>query len=147
MTSRMIIRRFQGSIATFRTDSTIARLLYNVTTTRHFAMAGSSGADFISMNEDVNLERRNNNSRGEGRGRGRGGRGGGGGGPLSREVQISKGLSKLLRHAAGDAGLKLDVEGFARVDRVVRLFPFACRHGWLSLRCVAVLSCACFAEL
>ena len=62
---------------------------------------------------------------------GRGARGGGsGGGEMNREVAVSKALSKLLRHAATDAGLRLDPEGFARVDQVVstplRLKP---RHG------------------
>lgn len=51
---------------------------------------------------------------------GRGGRGGGRrGGGESREVVVSKALSKLLRHAAGDAGIVLDGEGFAPLDRVV----------------------------
>jgi 2'-phosphotransferase len=47
--------------------------------------------------------------------------GGSGGGEMNREVAISKALSKLLRHAAVDAGLKLDPEGFARVDQVVSI--------------------------
>lgn len=51
------------------------------------------------------------------RGGGRGGRGGGG--SQSREVQVSKTLSKLLRHQAGNAGIKLDAEGFAALDEVV----------------------------
>ncbi|KAH8815810.1 KptA family-domain-containing protein [Xylogone sp. PMI_703] len=57
-------------------------------------------------------DRRNRNPRG-------GARGGGGGG-LSREVLVSKALSKLLRHAANEAGLELDSEGFARVDQVMK---------------------------
>lgn len=64
--------------------------------------------------------------RGAGRGGrgGRGGRRGGGGGAgrgasENREVLISKALSKLLRHAADEAGLKLDAEGFAPLDEVV----------------------------
>lgn len=60
---------------------------------------------------------------GGGRGRGKGGRGGksggGGGNSQSREMQISKALSKLLRHAAADAGVKLDSEGYGRLDQVV----------------------------
>ncbi|KAH6897050.1 KptA family-domain-containing protein [Thelonectria olida] len=52
--------------------------------------------------------------------RGRGGRGGGGGGGgQSREVQISKALSKLLRHQAEAANIKLDGEGYAPLDRVL----------------------------
>lgn len=48
---------------------------------------------------------------------GRGGRGGGSG--QSREVLVSKALSKLLRHQAENAGIKLDAEGFAALDEVV----------------------------
>ncbi|CZS97860.1 related to tRNA 2`-phosphotransferase [Rhynchosporium graminicola] len=56
----------------------------------------------------------------EGRG-GRGGkRGGGGGKGEGREVMVSKALSKLLRHAAVEAGLKLDAEGFASVEQVMK---------------------------
>ncbi|TVY38069.1 tRNA 2'-phosphotransferase [Lachnellula subtilissima] len=56
-----------------------------------------------------------------GRGRGKGGRGGKSyGGPQNKEMQISKALSKLLRHAAADAGLKLDSEGFGRLDQVMK---------------------------
>ena len=50
------------------------------------------------------------------RGGGRGGRGGGG---QSREVLVSKALSRLLRHQAGNAGIQLDAEGFAALDEVV----------------------------
>lgn len=53
------------------------------------------------------------------RGGGGGGRGGRGGGGQSREVLVSKALSKLLRHQAGNAGIKLDAEGFAALDEVV----------------------------
>lgn len=52
----------------------------------------------------------------------RGGRGGGRGGRASgqgRDVQISRTLSKLLRHQAESAGIKLDSEGFAPLDKVV----------------------------
>lgn len=38
---------------------------------------------------------------------------------MNREVAVSKALSKLLRHAAGDAGVKLDAEGFASLEQVV----------------------------
>lgn len=57
--------------------------------------------------------------RGGGGGR-RGGRGGGGGGQ-PREVLVSKALSKLLRHQAENAGLKLDDGGYAPLDKVVSL--------------------------
>ncbi|KEZ46871.1 hypothetical protein SAPIO_CDS0199 [Scedosporium apiospermum] len=62
--------------------------------------------------------------RGEGRsGRGRGrGRGGGGGG-MKREVQVSKALSRLLRHQAENAGVKLDESGYAELDKVMAWQP------------------------
>lgn len=54
---------------------------------------------------------------------GRGGRGGGGGGgnrgPLPRSVQISKKLSRLLRHAAEEEGIQLDSAGYANVAEVL----------------------------
>lgn len=43
-----------------------------------------------------------------------------GGGGQSRDVLVSKALSKLLRHDAEKHKLKLDEHGFARVDEVVR---------------------------
>jgi 2'-phosphotransferase len=69
----------------------------------------------------------NHNERGSrsnrGGGKGKGGRGGKGGtGGMDRDVAISKALSKLLRHAAADAGLVLDGEGYGRVDQVVCSF-------------------------
>lgn len=49
--------------------------------------------------------------------------GGGGGKPgdggKQREKQISMALSRLLRHQALNAGIKLDKEGYAPLDRVV----------------------------
>jgi hypothetical protein len=60
-------------------------------------------------------------------GRGRGGRSGGQG----REVQISKALSRLLRHQAENAGITLDSEGYAPLDRVV--------SPWLEVRMRACL--------
>lgn len=44
----------------------------------------------------------------------RGNRGG-----QNRDVQVSKALSKLLRHDAEKVGLRLDEEGFADVEEVV----------------------------
>jgi len=93
-------------------------------------MAGSRSAqDFIEMAEELDLgnqegrrdPRGGRSKAGRGaNGGGRGGRAGGsGGGEMNREVAVSKALSKLLRHAAVDVGLKLDPEGFARVDQVV----------------------------
>ncbi|KAI0840454.1 RNA 2'-phosphotransferase, Tpt1 [Hypoxylon sp. FL0890] len=62
--------------------------------------------------------------RGKGRGgrdrRGGGGRGGGRGGGQDREVLISKALSSLLRHQAENAGIRLDAEGYAPLDKVLQ---------------------------
>lgn len=58
---------------------------------------------------------------GQGRSR-RGGRGGGGGGQ-SRDVSISRALSRLLRHQAANAGIQLDGEGYAPLDKVVGFLP------------------------
>ncbi|KAK0121484.1 hypothetical protein ONS95_009778 [Cadophora gregata] len=78
--------------------------------------------DFLDKAEalDVGRERGNRDRRG-----GRGGRGvkrggGGGGRGEGREVMVSKALSKLLRHAAVEAGLKLDAEGYASVEQVMK---------------------------
>ncbi|RYP36825.1 hypothetical protein DL767_003215 [Monosporascus sp. MG133] len=57
--------------------------------------------------------------RGGGGGR-RGGRGGGGGRNQDRDVVLSKALSLLLRHQAHSAGIKLDAEGYAPLDRVLQ---------------------------
>lgn len=76
---------------------------------------------------DHGSNRRGLGNRGKGRGQSRrqdGVRGGGGNGQgreMNREVAVSKALSKLLRHAAEEAGLRLDQEGYARVDQVVSL--------------------------
>ncbi|OBT42094.1 hypothetical protein VE00_06531 [Pseudogymnoascus sp. WSF 3629] len=56
---------------------------------------------------------------GGGGGGSRGGKGRSGGGQ-SRDVQVSKALSKLLRHDAVKAGLELDDEGFAGVGKVLQ---------------------------
>ena len=57
--------------------------------------------------------------RGAGRGgqRGRGGRGGAKG----RGVDLSRALTRLLRHQAGNAGIQLDSEGYAPLELVVSL--------------------------
>lgn len=69
--------------------------------------------------------RREQTNRGGG-GAQRGGRGGGSGGgggrgrqDPSRETQISKALSFLLRHGAKDAGVELDDGGWANLADVV----------------------------
>lgn len=56
-----------------------------------------------------------------------GGRGGSRGGPLPRDVQVSKKLSKLLRHSAAAEGLTLDAAGYANLGDVVR--PPSCPNG------------------
>jgi 2'-phosphotransferase len=98
--------------------------------------------DLVNMSKELNIEDRGgrNSSRGgkfkpKGQsshgGRSGGGSGGGGGKEMNREVAVSKALSKLLRHAAVDAGLALDGEGFARLDQVVSLnFPFLIPSYW-----------------
>ncbi|KAK7740552.1 tRNA 2'-phosphotransferase [Cytospora paraplurivora] len=64
--------------------------------------------------------------------KGKGGRKGGGGGGRGgrpadggkqREKQISMALSKLLRHQALNAGITLDKEGYAPLDRVLQWGP------------------------
>ncbi|OHW91577.1 tRNA 2-phosphotransferase 1 [Colletotrichum incanum] len=52
-----------------------------------------------------------------------GGRGGGGGGGQPREVLVSKALSRLLRHQAENAGVKLDEGGYAPLDKVLAYSP------------------------
>jgi 2'-phosphotransferase len=54
-----------------------------------------------------------------GQSRDKGRRGGRGGGGQSRDVQISKALSKLLRHDADKEGIALDKEGYAALDAVM----------------------------
>ncbi|KAK7547097.1 phosphotransferase KptA/Tpt1 [Phyllosticta citricarpa] len=52
---------------------------------------------------------------GRGRGRGRGG----GRGPLPRDVQVSKKMSKILRHAAAEEGLTLGPGGYVSVKELL----------------------------
>ncbi|GFP53961.1 tRNA 2'-phosphotransferase 1 [Trichoderma asperellum] len=78
---------------------------------------GSSTAAHLALEEKYAGGKK---QRGGGGG-GRGGRGGGGG--QGREVQVSKALSKLLRHQAENAGIKLDAEGFAALDEVLNWGP------------------------
>jgi RNA:NAD 2'-phosphotransferase (TPT1/KptA family) len=44
------------------------------------------------------------------------------GGPMPRDVQVSKALSKLLRHSAEKEGLKLDEAGYINLKDVVSFF-------------------------
>ena len=92
--------------------------------------------DFLDKAEELDIQERGGrrDNRGGARGKGRGGKpgGGSGGGKIDREVAISKALSKLLRHAAEDVGLKLDAEGYARLDDVVSTSTIFLPH---SLQC------------
>lgn len=72
--------------------------------------------DAIYLEEKASNEGRREE---KGGGRGRGGKRGGGGGGQGRDVQVSRALSRLLRHQATNAGIQLDGEGFAPLDRVV----------------------------
>lgn len=59
----------------------------------------------------------------EGKDRRGGGRGGGGRGQgQSRDVQVSKALSLLLRHAAEKEGVKMNAQGYANVADVVCIY-------------------------
>jgi RNA:NAD 2'-phosphotransferase (TPT1/KptA family) len=80
-------------------------------------MASSGGLqeDLGGADGSIDAEERFHGKRG---GRG-GGRGGKGGRPIGREVDVSKALSKLLRHAAEEQGIKLDDEGYAPLEQVV----------------------------
>lgn len=53
------------------------------------------------------------------------GGGGSGRGPVSRDVQVSKKMSWLLRHGAEKEGLTLGAGGYMSVQEVVSNF-FAC---------------------
>lgn len=78
-----------------------------------------------------------------GGGRKAGGGGGGkskpGDGGKQREKQISMALSRLLRHQALNAGIKLDKEGYAPLDRVVSV---ACSFSSSYGLAVLFFSCA-----
>lgn len=85
-----------------------------------------------SFEETVNVRHEKGKGKaGAGRGGGGGGRGTGRGG-ASREMLLSKALSKLLRHQAVAAGIELDREGYAPLEKVVSFcsFPF---WGWEEL--------------
>ncbi|KAK3401234.1 KptA family-domain-containing protein [Sordaria brevicollis] len=52
-----------------------------------------------------------------------GGRGGHGGRKGGRDVDLSRALSRLLRHQASSAGITLDAEGYAPLDKVLAWGP------------------------
>lgn len=90
-------------------------------------------------NENPHPERDRKNKDAGGRNRnGRGGKDAGGGKGLGREVLISKALSKLLRHAAQEAGIELDSEGFARLDEVVSMKTLWLYCSYNALRFLAI---------
>lgn len=96
-------------------------------------MAGREYDDLVEVPDDAGKldehigegGRGGRGGRGRERGKGRGGAAGGAGrGGMSRETQISKALSQLLRHKAESQGISLDEEGFAKLDEVVYSPPF-----------------------
>lgn len=74
-------------------------------------------SDLTELENDISISGRGERA---GKGKGRGGKSSGGRGGQGRAVDISKALSKLLRHDAEKEGLALDPEGFARVDEVLK---------------------------
>ena len=131
-------------LSTFSLSNPIARhFILSIPSTRGTANKAArnmaeydsvESSDLVNMSKELEIEdrgARHSTRGGRGRGKGSGARGGSGsgraGGGMNREVAVSKALSKLLRHAAEDVGLTLDGEGFARVDQVVSLYPFALR--------------------
>ena len=78
----------------------------------HNTMADNTLREDALLDLEGKVQDKHSKPRGDkGRGRGGGGQG--------REVQVSKALSRLLRHQAANAGIQLDDEGFARLDAVV----------------------------
>jgi hypothetical protein len=91
---------------------------------RQYTTATSETFRFSRMTDDLDdvAERLEDRAVRGGRMRAGGRRGGGGAsGPPNRDMLVSKALSTLLRHQAGNAGVELDAEGFARLDQVVSL--------------------------
>ncbi|KAK4106631.1 hypothetical protein N658DRAFT_414938 [Parathielavia hyrcaniae] len=85
--------------------------------------ADAAQLDYADRLEDMATASSARQGRGGGGGR-RGGRSGGSGGRGSRrEVDLSRALSRLLRHQAGNAGVELDREGFACLDQVLQWGP------------------------
>lgn len=72
--------------------------------------------------EQASLQQQQRTKGGKAKG-GRGGKGEGGGAPTDsatkKQKDISRALSRLLRHQALNAGIKLDKEGYAPLDKVV----------------------------
>ncbi|KAH7329163.1 Tpt1/KptA family RNA 2'-phosphotransferase [Stachybotrys elegans] len=85
--------------------------------------AGGEGGAAMSDHNDLTDKTYERHERGGGRRGGRGGRGGGRGAGQDRTVQVSRALSKLLRHQAEMVGISLDDGGFARLDKVLAHGP------------------------
>lgn len=79
------------------------------------ADSATSQLDHLDLQDKVEAKSNRRGGRGAGQGRG------GARGSQGREVQVSKALSKLLRHQAENAGIKLDGEGYASLNEVVCL--------------------------
>ncbi|KAL2130405.1 hypothetical protein VTI74DRAFT_6514 [Chaetomium olivicolor] len=90
--------------------------------TKHASAGEDLAAQFEEMEVAVSGGRHSGSRRGVNKG-GRGGGGGSGGGRGGREVTLSKALSKLLRHQAQSAGVELDKEGYAPLDKVLSWGP------------------------
>ncbi|CAK7271616.1 tRNA 2'-phosphotransferase [Sporothrix epigloea] len=90
-----------------------------------FDKAKSSAALSHDRLSGMGDDRDNTVHGGTGHRSGRGGRrgGGGAGGADNRAVTVSRALSKLLRHQAINAGIPLDLEGYASLDRVLQYGP------------------------
>lgn len=95
----------------------------------------ASPAEDQATHHQDRADRASHSNRGGGGG-GRGGRGGRGpksgghhggghrkGGGGSRDVDLSRALSRLLRHQAASAGINLDAEGYAPLDKVLAWGP------------------------
>ncbi|KAM3531452.1 hypothetical protein NHJ13051_000744 [Beauveria bassiana] len=94
----------------------------------HSGMANEQAAGFATMDiqQDI-MDKLDNQAGGKnarGGRKGRGGRGGGGG-CGNRSSDVSRALSRLLRHQAENAGIKLDGEGYAPLDKVLQWGPLA----------------------
>ncbi|CAK7213837.1 tRNA 2'-phosphotransferase [Sporothrix curviconia] len=76
-----------------------------------------------SIGRDGGNTGRGGGKSGGGRRGGRRGGGGGGGGSGNRNVDVSRALSKLLRHQAANAGIPLDPEGYAPLNLVLQWGP------------------------
>ncbi|KAM3444967.1 hypothetical protein NHJ13734_000836 [Beauveria thailandica] len=87
----------------------------------------AAGVAAMDMQQDVmeKLEDQRGGKNARGGRKGRGGRGGGGGGGGNRSSDVSRALSRLLRHQAENAGIKLDGEGYAPLDKVLQWGPLA----------------------